>query len=187
MNFNLLNRLTSKSLWSGIALYVFSSLLVAAVFCYLIFFLKSYLLAQKLGEINAKIDSFGTAEQKINEKKAFDYKKKIDDFAVIIGKHKISSNMFGFIEKNTLASVWFSSFNMSESEDKIMLSGEAENMETLSSQVKVFESQKSSIKNVDVLNSQIGSNGKIKFVLNLALQPEIFNAPAEALPGGNGL
>ena len=42
-------------------------------------------------------------EQKEYEKEVFDYKKQIDNFAAIMGNHKIASNVFVFIEQTTLA------------------------------------------------------------------------------------
>jgi len=174
MDFSLLYQLRKKSSLTDVIFYFFSALLAAVVFFYLIFTFKVYLQNKRIDEINNKITIFPTEEQKRQEKEIFDYKKKIDDFAVIINIHKISSNVFGFIEKKTLPNVWFSNFDMSESTNDIRLSGEAENMESLSRQIKVFEESKDYVKNIYLSNYQLDLTGRVRFSLTLYLNPEVF-------------
>ena len=112
-------------------------------------------------------------QQRIDENSIIDYKKKIDDFSLIIKNHKVSSNVFNFIEENTMSNVWFSNFDMSQSTYEIKLSGEAENIETLSDQIQTFENNKDNVKNINVLNSRVDANGKIRFLLSISLNPEI--------------
>ncbi|KKP42229.1 MAG: hypothetical protein UR31_C0017G0008 [Parcubacteria group bacterium GW2011_GWA2_33_14] len=176
MNFNLVYRLKSKSLWMDVVFYFLCALLIAVVFYYFLFLLKDYYQNQKIEEINKKIAVYGTQEQKNSEAKVFDYKKKIDDFTVIINNHKISSNIFTFIEENTLPTVWFSNFSMSESSNDLRLSGESNNMETLSHQISILENNKDYVSNINILNSQVGTGGTIRFVLNASLNPEIFKS-----------
>lgn len=164
-----------------VVFYFASALLIAVVFSYLIFTLKIYLQKREIADADKNIAVYGTQEQKAYEKKILDYKRLIDDFTVIVGKHKISSNIFSFIEDNTVPSVWFSNFDMSDSTNEIRLLGEAENMLTLSQQVQVFEKDKEYIKNITVLNSQAGVGGKIGFILNLSLGSKIFTYQSEPL------
>ncbi|MDO8530201.1 MAG: hypothetical protein Q7S10_02235 [bacterium] len=174
MAFNLSNLTAKKTWWMDILFYFVVSVLIAAVFCYLIFVLKIYLQKQKMAGIESNIAVYGSEEQKAYEKKILDYKKMVDDFASILGKHKISSNLFNFIEDHTLPSVWFSNFDMAHSTSEIRLLGEAENMLVLSNQVKILEENKEYIKSINVLNSQVGAGGKINFILNVSLEPKVF-------------
>ena len=102
------------------------------------------------------------------------YKQKIDDFASIINSHKISSNVFSFIEEKTLPNVWFSSFNMAQGTNEMRVSGEAESLATLSRQVNFFEGSQDYIKGISVLSSQVDETGRVKFLINLLLNPKIF-------------
>lgn len=175
MNFNLLNLLKNKeSLWMNVAFYFFCALLVVLIFSYYILSLKVYFQNQRVNDLNNRMAVYGLSQQKMDEKKVLDYKKKIDDFSLIISNHKISSNMFSFIEKNTLPDVWFSDFDMSQSSNEIKLSGEAKNMETLSRQIQVFERNQDYVKNINILNFQTEPSGKINFILNFSLNPKIF-------------
>ena len=169
MDFNLPNQLKDKSLRVNFLFYSALVLLMIAIFCYGIFWLKTYLQNQKIGELDKQISEYGTDQEKLYEKEVLGHKKTIDDFAAII-----SSNVFVFIEENTLPSIWFSNFDMSKSTNEIKLSGESASMEILSQQVQIFENKKEHVKSISVLESETGANGKIKFILNLSLNPNIF-------------
>jgi len=183
MDFSLFQRLKDRFVWTDVIFYSFLAVLITIIASYLIFEYKSHLLRTKIKEVDAKIALYGTEEQKEYEKEVFDYKKQIDNFAAIMGNHKIASNVFVFIEQNTLPNVWFSAFNMSQVTGEIRLSGEAESMEALSRQGQLFEKNKEYVKGITVLNSQAQTTGRVKFILNISLDPKIFNyAVSEAPP-----
>ena len=143
-------------------------------FAYGVLTFKVYFYETKIKEIDGKIAVYSTPQEKAHEKQVFDYKKKIDDFAAIINSHKITTNVFSFIEDYTLPRVWFSSFNMSETTNEVRVAGETENMETLSRQFKALETANEYVKHISVLSSQVDNAGKVSFILNLFLQPSIF-------------
>jgi len=175
MSLNLSHLLKNKEpLWINVIFYLLCSLLIVILFIYSILILKVYLQNQKTDEMNKRMSAYEINRQKIDEKKVLYYRKKINDFDLVVNNHKISSNIFIFIEKNTLPNIWFSGFDMSQSANNIKLSGQSENMETLSRQVQIFERSKDYIKNITVLNSQVDIMGKIGFTLDLRLNPEIF-------------
>ena len=163
------------------AAYFVSALLVATLFCYVLFFFKVYWQNQQVNIIDQKIAAYGTPQQKAHEKQVFDYKKKIDDFAGILVSHKISLKIFNFIEEKTLPNVWFSSFDVSQAANEIRLLGEAENMETLSRQISFFENS-DNVNTITVLNSQINNTGKIQFTLVVSLNPKLFSYMNSAVP-----
>lgn len=157
-----------------VLLYFVLALLTASVFSYGAFFLKAYVLRQKINGIDKEIAAYGTQKQKEQESRVLDYKKKIDDFAAIFGERKVASNIFGFLEEKTLPSVWFFGFDFSQASSEARLLGEAENMEALSRQTRLFEENKDLVKSVNVVNAQTISGGKIRFVLSLSFEPKIF-------------
>ncbi len=171
---NLSENIKSKSWWIEVLFYATLAALIITVFVYGVLAYKTYFYHQKIKEVVIAIAVYSTPEEKALEKKVFDYKKTIDDFAGLIANHKTSLNVFSFMENNTLPNVWFSNFSMSTVSNEVRLSGEAEDMEILSQQFKIFEDNKDYIKNISVLNSQTSSSGKINFVLNISLDPKIF-------------
>jgi len=157
--------------------YLFYSawaLLVATVFCYGIFSIRIYFQNQKISELDKQINDYGTREEKLAEKEILGYKKKITDFSTLVDNHKISSNVFNFIEEKTLPNVMFSSINLSEVAGTIDVSGNSESMDTLSSQVHIFEENKDTVKSINVLSSQVADNGQVRFTMSLSLDPKIF-------------
>jgi hypothetical protein len=174
MNLNLANHFKERGLWIDLFWYGVMAATVIVVVCYVILEFKVYFYTNKINQLNDKIAAYSTPEEKAYEKEVFGYKKKIDDFTTLLASHRISSNIFSFIENNTLPNVWFSSFTMTSASNEIRLSGEAETMEALSRQFKIFETSKDYIKGISVLNSQVSSAGRINFILNVTLDPKIF-------------
>lgn len=176
MDFSLLYQLKNRSWWTEAFFYFSVVSLTVAVLTYAVFAYKYYLQDQKISEINEKIAVYGTVQQKEREKEVLDYRKKVDDFSAILNNQKFFSNALVFMEKNTLSNVSFSFFDITESLSEIRLSGETDNMSSLSRQIQVFEENKDYVKSINVLNSQLGASGVIKFVLNVSLRPQIFSA-----------
>lgn len=175
MALHLFNKFKEKE--SLIAKYFFISscaFLIIVLFCYFIILLKIYLQENQIATLQGDASNYTTDEQKTYEKKFSDYRKKIADFASVIDNHRISSNMFTFLEEKTLDTVWFYNFDLSENTAELNLSGEAENGEVFSKQVGIFE-KSSYVKSVSVLDSRISSSGGLFFILKISLDPKIFD------------
>ncbi|MBX4200949.1 hypothetical protein KW786_02355 [Candidatus Parcubacteria bacterium] len=188
MELPLLSKLkNSQDKWIRPLFYLVLALLIAASCCYLLFAFKVYLQNTRISEINSKLALYGSPSEKLSEAKFLDYKKKIDYFNSIIKNHKTSSNAFKFLEEKTLPDIWYSSIGILEVKNEITLTGEAQNMETLSHQVKLFEESKSDIRSVSLLNSKMGDQGRAQFSLTLSVYPKMFTplAPAQALDLSN--
>lgn len=186
MDFSIFYQLRTKKIWwVDVVFYFVISLLISAIFCYLIFILKIYLQEKEIKNLDAATETVGTDIQKDHEKTVFNYQKKINDYALLIADHEFASNVFGFLEKDTLPNVWFSSFSLPTKQNQVDLSGEAENMDALSRQTAAFEKNEF-VKKVNLLSSSVGDLGKVNFSLSLLLDSKIFNyiqpAPAENSP-----
>ena len=81
--------------------------------------------------------------------------------------------VFAFLESQTLPEVWFSRINLSERENKIILTGESGNMDILSRQISTFEKNEF-VKKISILNSSVWDSGKIKFSITVDLDPILF-------------
>lgn len=166
---------TKKSIFTESLFYISLSLIVASFLCYFIFSFRISSQKNFIEELDFEMSQIGSLEQKQREEKVFSYQKKIDDYSQIINNHKISSSVFGFIEKQTIQSVWFSKISLSEKENSINLSGEAENIEVLSRQIFIFENSEF-VKKISILNSSLDDSGIVSFNLNLNLDPKIFDS-----------
>lgn len=186
MDFSTLYQSNSNTFkWANLLFYVAFGFLVLTIFCYGIFTIKVFLEEETIRQLNEKILMHTTPQDALMESKILDYKKKIDDFTVLVNDHRISSHMFNFIEQKTLPKVWFSNVSVSQAKSEINLAGEAANMETLDNQVHVFEESRDYVNTITVLNSEVTSQGRIKFIVSLSLNPKIFAYGADMMVPSN--
>jgi len=171
---------TKKFWWLDVMFYFVISLLIATVFCYLIFAVKISMQNNQIRDLKAAIETVGTEQQLAYEKEVVTYQKKINDFAAVFQNHGFSSNVFVFMEKQTRPNVWFQSFSMDQKGAKVNLSGEADDMDAFSRQVAVFE-RNEYIDNINLLNSNLGESDMVGFNLNLTLNPKIFGYISDTL------
>jgi len=190
MDLNVFYQLKNKKLpWLDYVFYFSCTALVAVGFCYFVFFFRVNGIRQKIGDLEAKIAANNFSQQAMQEEIVLDYKKRVDDFTVIFNKHRISSRVFSFLEENTLDNVWFSSIDISQVRSEISLLGEAEDMATVSKQIKLFEQNKEYIKDIGVSDFRSSQEG-IKFALKLSLDPKMFvywQTPAATVNQSQGI
>ncbi|MBI3631617.1 MAG: hypothetical protein HY219_02005 [Candidatus Staskawiczbacteria bacterium] len=180
--FSIFNKLRENKLWwVDVVFYFVISSLIATILCYLIFAIKIYDQKKKIEDFRVSLATVGTDEQKDMEKQIFDYQKKISDYSPLIKEHRVFSNIFAYLEKNTLPNVWFSRFNMEGKDANIILSGETENSEIFSRQISIFEASEYLTK-ITVLGSMLGDQNKTNFNLVLSLDPKIFSFAPKSTP-----
>ena len=190
---------TKKFWWMDVIFYFVVSLLVATVLCYGIFFLKNIWQRQDIQAESLKFSNVGTDQQRQEETDVISYQKKISDFTSLFKNHEFASNVFAFMQTQTIPNVWFKQFSLDEKGGTVQLSGESDNLDSLSRQVSVLEKNKY-VTNVGNLNSSLGDNAKIEFNVSITLSQDIFNylsdmtavlqpptAPAQLVPSIPGI
>lgn len=174
MDFSIIFKLRNKKIWwLDLIFYFAMSLLVATVLCYIVFIIKNNIQKQQIAEIETAMLSVGTQEQKEQESEVLLYKKKISDFADLIKNHQFISNIFVFLENETVANVWFKQFSLGGKSDQIQLTGEAEDMDAFSRQTNIFENNEYVTK-LDSLSSSLGTTGGVDFNLSVSVDPKIY-------------
>ena len=143
MDFSVIFQLrTKKFWWMDVIFYFVISLLIATVFCYIIFLTKNSFQREDIKKEIAALQTVGTDQQKEYEKEVISYQGKINDFSNLLKNHEFASNVFAFIQTQTMPNVWFSQFNLDEKNNGVQLSGEADDIDALSRQVATFEKNK---------------------------------------------
>ncbi len=174
MSFDIIYQLkTKKFWWLDTILYFTLTILIATVIIYFIFYIKIPFQEEKLQDLEKDLATTGLPQQKELERKVFEYQKKINDFSTLLGAHKISSNVFKFIEQSTFPNVWFSSFSLTLKESQVKLAGETEDTLVLARQIS-FLKEKEFIRDVKLSNFSLGEEGRVGFNLVLSLNPQIF-------------
>jgi len=180
MDFRSIFQLRDKKFWwMDIIFYFVISMLIAVVFCYLIFIIKNNIQRNQIKEEEAKIAEVASEQQKVDEEEVILYKKKIGDFTGLLENHEFSSHAFVFMEQHTRPDLWIKNINIDKNNRKLLVAGETDNMEALSRQVAIFEKNEY-VEKIDVLNSTLSDSARINFNLSLILKPEIFSYVPES-------
>ncbi|MFH1841320.1 MAG: hypothetical protein ABH800_00990 [Candidatus Nealsonbacteria bacterium] len=159
--------------WQNILMSISLVLLIVAVAGY---FLLDYLKKDSqaaLQGIEESIAAITTPEDQDLEKEVFDYQKKIEDFAVLFGKHLNPSSFFALLEESCHPQVWFTELDLDFEKLQATVSGKTPNFYILGQQSLVFQKQ-DLIKGVGLSKASIGKGGEVDFTFSLSLDPEIF-------------
>jgi hypothetical protein len=174
MDFSVIFQLrTKKFWWMDVIFYFVISMLVAAVLCYVIFLTKNSFQAVDIAKETEALKTVGTKMQLDQEKSVISYQKKIVDFTELLKNHEFASNVFAFVQAQTMPNVWFKQFNLDEKNNGVQLSGEADSLDAFSRQVLTFEGNEY-VKDIGTLNSSLGESSRTIFNINLVLDQSIF-------------
>lgn len=165
---------TKKFWWMDVIFYFVISLLIATIFCYVIFLVKNNLQQKDIKKQSAALQTVGTEQQKEYEKTVITYQSKINDFTSLLRNHEFASNVFVFLQEQTMPNVWFKQFSLDQKNSSTQLSGESDDLDSFSRQVATFEKNEH-VKSITTLNSSLGSATRVNFNINLVLDQTIFD------------
>jgi len=175
MDFSTILQFREKKFWWVDAIfYLSASFLIAAVFCYVIFSVRTSMLKSEIESQTKLMETVGTTQQKEYEKEILGYQKKINSFKSFLKNLKFASSAFTFMEDQTMPYIWFKNFSFNAQSNTITLSGEAEDMEIVSRQINKFEKNEY-VKSIGQLNFSIGQGAKTQFNVSLAMDPKWFS------------
>lgn len=175
MDFSVIFQLrTKKFWWMDVIFYFVMSLLIATILCWIIFLVKNNFQREDIKKEAAALLTVGTSSQQAQEKEVINYRKKINDFATLLKNHEFASNVFAFMETQTMPDVWFKQFSLDEKNNEVQLSGESDSIDAFSRQVAAFEKNQY-VKSLGNLNSSLGQFARVEFSMNLTLDQSIFS------------
>jgi len=161
--------------------------IVAIAVIFLVFigtYLYFYFINKKMASNISELDnSIIPLEEAIKQKESqlSEHQQRINDFDILLSKHKEVGNIFIFLERYTIPSIWFNSFEMDQSEEKsigglnvITLKGKSSSFLTIEQQIGVFSKQEE-VKKVGLSDISITEGGEIEFSLDIVFEPAIFN------------
>ncbi len=174
MDFGIIRQLKiGKFWWLDTILYFVVALLLATIFCFLIFTVKISGEKKTIALLEGKIANIGTREQRRLEKEVLEYQSKIDNFATLLSAHKIPTNIFDAIKSLTLPNVWFNNLSIDAASSVVSVLGETEDIPSFSRQIEVIENQDFVI-DVTGLTFDLGESGRITFNFEIAIDPNLF-------------
>jgi len=159
--------------WLNLLLWLSVIILVGVIFS--LFYLQNQIssLKEKEKSLEVQIAQFGTKEQKDLEAEIESISSKIKDFADLLRGHKITSEFFELLKSSCHPKVQFTSLDLDAENNRINLTGRAEDFQVLGEQVLIFGESKD-IEDIKVSNISLSKEGKVEFKLSFALSPEFF-------------
>lgn len=140
---NLEEQFVAESIPIGLPwrLLVFSLVLFGlsvSVYFGLKFGYSSYLKAET-ESIDNKIDNLAKEVSQEDQQNFVNFYSQLINLKRVLDQHEFSSNLFGFLERNTIQTVYYNDASFSSDNRTMLLKGEAESSEVLVQQLNVFE------------------------------------------------
>lgn len=101
--------------------------------------------------------------------------KKLSSLSALLKGHPFSSNIFIFLQQNTIPQVHFSVFSYSADGRKIDLTGEATTYSALANQVRAFEALSRYVERVDFGGLSVNEKGFISFKMGITFKDSLIH------------
>jgi len=129
---------------------------------------------KKLEETRASLAEENMSEIRQLEEEVLGAKKEIEIYQGFLASHRYSSLFFDFISGLTHKKVFFKKIDLNVYESRVLLTGETNNFSELRKQILILKNEKN-IKKVNLVNVSLNDFGGIDFVIDLVLDPSVFN------------
>lgn len=136
----------------------------------------SPLLVNRVEQLDSDIDELSSQIPEAERTGFVRLYSQIANLQSVLNKHVMLASLFPIIERNTHASVSFSSFDVSVVESRLAIEGFARSYEVLAQQLGAFE-QVPQVEKAYIAESQL-SDGQVRFRIVIQLFPSIFNSTA---------
>jgi len=151
--------------WTIVVAAVLLILLISLFVAYFYFAFSLKKMSKELEERNVAVVPLeqGIAEK---EEELKPINEKIDDFNGLLAVHKKTLDIFTFLERICLPTVWFSNFDFNSNTGKVDISGQVDNFATLEQQINILR-QESALISSNITEILIDEEGNINFTLSL--------------------
>jgi hypothetical protein len=147
-------------------------IIITAIICAGLFFYEETL-SNKISDLDNEIDQINQKISNELDTEVISFQKHLNNLKKMLDDHIYYSNLFSLIEKTTVPTVSFESFNGDVSSKKIQLKGKAISFSSLAKQIVAFR-EAEEIDKVNFSSASIGTDGGIGFDLSLFLKQEMF-------------
>ena len=161
-------------LWQDLLLYFSIGIFLAAIFSFFVLSNSQKKAENSLQNLEQSLSQEGTAEEIGLEKEIKITERRIKDFSQVLDSHIYPSKIFDLLPKIVHPKARFKQTSLDAVKFEVIVSGGAENLTVLQQQIFIFQKEPL-IKNFIFNSFSIKEMGKVDFVFNLFLSPELFN------------
>jgi hypothetical protein len=166
------------SKWQKYLPYVGVAFIIIVVLSYAAVFYFQKQTSTTLSDLEDKIASIGTKEEKDIETQLILSKKRIDDFSGIFKDHQQISPVFKFLGDSCHPKVAFTKMDLSPKDYSMSVAGEAYNFTALDQQLAAWRKNQL-IKDFNLSDFSINDENVISFSVSFTLDPSLFELTAE--------
>ncbi len=164
---------TEKPLWQIILLYFSVGFLFMVVLTAIILSYAGSKARAEIAKLDQELNRPKTAAERQLEREVLQAQQRVSSFKSLIEGAKPASKVFELLERTTHPAVVFIKLSFSASDNKISLSGQTDNFQTLGQQLLIFQAEPLIIKsNLDQIG--IGKSGSVEFNISLVLNDQLF-------------
>jgi Tfp pilus assembly protein PilN len=164
---------TEKPLWQIILLYFSVGFLFMVVLAMVILSYAGSKAKLEIAKLDQELNRPKTAAEIQLEREVLQAQARISNFKSLIESAKPASKVFELLERTTHPAVVFGQLSFSAVDNKISLSGQTDNFQTLGQQLLIFQSEPLIIKsNLEQIG--IGKSGSVEFNISLVLNENFY-------------
>lgn len=158
------------------ALYGSVALLLIALISYGVLYYLGGKAESKLSSLEKEMEQQMTGQRKQLEEKVEQAQQKIERASLVIESHRSIYNFLEILGANAHPEVRYTRLNLRPDYNQVELRGITETFTTLDQQIDELRNHEL-IEQVKINKSSIESRGRVGFVTELTLKPEIFKFP----------
>jgi len=161
-----------------ISAFIFSALVIGGAYGYLSFKeyqtrIKEKALSAEIADLKEKIQQ---AKSRVEE--ADNFQKRLNYAAALLDKHVYWTEFFDFLEKNTLASTFYSGAFSGNTKSDFKFSVSAKSYRDIDTQLRVFREhefvKEAKTSSASLSGNGEGQGGEVQYDLDLRLSPDVF-------------
>lgn len=162
-------------------LMIFSAVLFGFsifVFFGLRFGYESYLSARE-AEFDKKFEQLASRVSQEDQKKFVNFYSQLANLKRVLDKHSFTANIFSFLEKNTVPTVFYYDATFSIEEGRtLLLGGRADSVDTFVAQLAIFD-KAPELERVSLKEQNLESSGDLRFNVELKFKGDFFKSPKQ--------
>lgn len=135
-------------------------------------------LTQQADTLDKQINQLTSQVNQTDQQNFINFYSQLINLRTVLSSHDFSSNAFGFLEKNTIGSVYYTQASFSLDGSDLNLNGEAASADALVQQMSIFD-KSPALASVNLNQLSFDSKGAVGFSVHLVFNDNYFNQPAQ--------
>ncbi|KKU91674.1 MAG: hypothetical protein UY23_C0001G0280 [Candidatus Jorgensenbacteria bacterium GW2011_GWA1_48_11] len=135
-------------------------------------------LTQQGDNLDKQIDQLTSQVNQTDQQNFINFYSQLINLRTVLGNHGFSSNVFGFLEKNTIGSIYYTEADFSREGNDLNLAGEAASVDALVQQMNIFD-KSPALASVNLNQLNFESRGTVGFSVHLVFNEDFTSKPAQ--------